>query len=346
MKVLFDIGHPAHVHLFKNFIFYLKQEGIEFIVVTRDKDITHALLDHYDIPFQVLSKPGRSLVQMLHEAFSRTWKIVRLNKKEKFTLSFGTSVSIGFLSRFSFGKVRSFNFNEDDDKTVRLYTFLAYPFSTKIINPDCLEFKLWKKKRILLPSYHELAYLHPANFKPDEKILEKYGLEKRKYVIFRLSALQAHHDIGAKGISQELKKKILGLLDGYEVIESLEGKAGGKIAPWDMHHILAFGKMIICDSQTMAMEAMVLGTPSLRINTFIGKSTCLNELENKYELGFGFFPDQEVEILQTIKSLIDQAFIEEIWQKKKEKMLSEKIDLNEWMMDFFKRQKWFKEILP
>ncbi len=79
---------------------------------------------------------------------------------------------------------------------------------------------------------------------------------------------------------------------------------------------------------------MVLGTPSIRVNSFINKISYLNELEIKFELGFGFFPNQESEILQKIQGLVEQPLLEESWQKKKEKMLKKKIDLNEWMIQF------------
>ncbi|MFW5804449.1 MAG: DUF354 domain-containing protein, partial [bacterium] len=35
MKILIDIGHPAHVHYFKNFITKMSQKGHSFIVIAR-----------------------------------------------------------------------------------------------------------------------------------------------------------------------------------------------------------------------------------------------------------------------------------------------------------------------
>ena len=37
------------------------------------------------------------------------------------------------------------------------------------------------------------------------------------------------------------------------------------IDPSDMHHALAFASLYIGDTQTMAAEAAVLGTPSIRL---------------------------------------------------------------------------------
>ena len=40
MKILFDMTHPADVHLFKNVLRSLENNGHEISVTTLDKDIT------------------------------------------------------------------------------------------------------------------------------------------------------------------------------------------------------------------------------------------------------------------------------------------------------------------
>ena len=45
MKILFDITHPGHVHLFKNTLWNLGNEGHEILVTTLDKDVTIKLLE-------------------------------------------------------------------------------------------------------------------------------------------------------------------------------------------------------------------------------------------------------------------------------------------------------------
>ena len=39
MNILVDIGHPAHVHLFKNMIWNLEEDGHEVKITARDKEI-------------------------------------------------------------------------------------------------------------------------------------------------------------------------------------------------------------------------------------------------------------------------------------------------------------------
>ena len=206
MNILFDIGHPAHVHLFKNFIQFLNNNGHSIIVTSRNKDVTHKLLDKYKITHKTLTQPQKTFFGMIYEIIIRDLSILRLHLKYKFDLSFGTSISIGHLSLFS--KTKSFNFNEDDDDIVPLYAYVSYPFSNVIVNPTCLRFKRWKNKRILHNSYHELAYLHPDNFTPDINVLGKYDLKPNKFIVIRYSALDAHHDKGAQGLRGNIWEQI------------------------------------------------------------------------------------------------------------------------------------------
>ncbi len=335
MNLLFDIGHPAHVHLFRNYIAYLKSKGYNVFVVSRKKDVTEILLDHYNIDHFPITEAAKTKYGMLKELLARNKFIFQLHKKHRFDAAFGTSASIGFL-KLKYG-VPAYNFNEDDDLVVRLYSYLTYPLATKIINPECIKFRMWKEKRVLYPSFHELAYLHPDNFIPDSTIIKSHGLVPGQYVIIRLSALMAHHDAGMKGISPELLKKIEKSVKGYQIIVSHELK-NNNINPWDIHNILAHAKMIISDSQTMTIEGSVLGIPSIRINTFIDKSTVILELEKKYMLSYGFYPDAEKEILSTIKYIVNEQNIERNWSEKRTKLLAEKIDFNNWMINFFRKE--------
>ena len=54
MKILIDIGHPAHVHYFKNFIKIMNKKGHETLVVARNRDCIFELLKFENI--QMLRK--------------------------------------------------------------------------------------------------------------------------------------------------------------------------------------------------------------------------------------------------------------------------------------------------
>jgi hypothetical protein len=336
MRILLVLNHPAHVHLFRNFIYHLQEKGHHFTVATRDKDITHTLLDHYGIEYHCLSKPYAGIGGMFVEMLIRDWKLLRMHRKYGFDIAFGTDVSTTHLTLFK--NVPSYTFCEDDDDVVHLYALAAYPFTTKVVNPVGIRYKYFKNKRLLHNSYHELAYLHPDFFTPDEAVIKKYGFSPYSYIIIRNSALKAHHDIGAKGLSGEVWDRVNKVIKDYPQITSHEGAKSQKIEPWDMHHVLAFSKMIISDSLSMSVEAAVLGVPAIRYNSFVGRVSVLNELENKYDLTYGFnASDSEsaTAMIYKIEELLAMAHLPEVWQEKRQKMLSEKINFTTWMIDLF-----------
>ena len=75
------------------------------------------------------------------------------------------------------------------------------------------------KKHIRFKGFFELAYLHPNNFKPDISVLDDLGMDiNDKYVVIRFVSWNAHHDIGHKGMSLEIKKKLIKELEKHAKI--------------------------------------------------------------------------------------------------------------------------------
>lgn len=334
-SVLIDVGHPAHVHLFRNFAAHLQKHGIPFLIASRDKDLTNSLLEHYGLNYVTISRQADTLSGQFLEFLLRTFRILKLHLRYRFTLALGTSVSIGYLSLFTLGKVQSYNFCEDDDDAIPLQANLAYPFSTKIVNPDCIRFTRWTSKRVLLPTFHELAYLHPDNFTPDVDVPRKYGLEPGRYVILRLSSLKAHHDRNEKGITPALLNKIKESIGDLRLLESKELAARQHIAPWEMHDVLAFSKLIISDSQTMTIEAALLGTPSIRISTFKNRLSCLQEIEGRLTNALSFHPNSTQAILNAVRESVELNCGYRSRNGVVDWIRSEKIDLAAWMRSTF-----------
>jgi hypothetical protein len=339
MNILFDINHPAQVHFFKHFIKYFKNNHHRVIITTREKDITSVLMKDLGWDFISLSRCRKSYVGMLYELLIRDIKIFLLHFKYKFDLAFGSSISIAHLSFLT--NVKSYNFTEDDDCIVPFYKWLTYPFTTKIINPTCLKYSGFVNKRIFHNSYQKLAYLHPDIFKPDINIINKYNLKPHQYVVVRLSALLAHHDAGAKGINVGMVDKLTKVLKGYEIVYSRENDKRHMIDPLDMHHVLAYAKMIITDSLSMAVEGSVLGVPTVRYNSFEDKHSVLRETEDKYKLAFGFDSNRADScdlMLSKIEELLKVDGLNQIWQQKKAVLLKDKVNLTAWLIEFFEKE--------
>jgi hypothetical protein len=92
--------------------------------------------------------------------------------------------------------------------------------------------------------------------------------------------------------------------------------------------------MFVGDSQSMTVEAAVLGTPAIRCNTFVGRCPVIEELEHLYGLTYGFLPNEERKMQSKIKSLLGEVSLKYMWKQRRDVMLAEKIDLTAWMIAF------------
>ena len=60
MKLLIDIGHPAHVHLFKNFAWRMEKNGHEILFTVRNKENEVYLLQKYCFKYKSIGKHYKS----------------------------------------------------------------------------------------------------------------------------------------------------------------------------------------------------------------------------------------------------------------------------------------------
>jgi predicted glycosyltransferase len=89
----------------------------------------------------------------------------------------------------------------------------------------------------------------------------------------------------------------------------------------------------------MTSEAAILGTPAIKCNTFAGKLAIPNELEDKYQLCYAFLPEESDKMLAKIEELISLSDLKKLWNERKERMLSDKIDVTAFYI-------WFIENYP
>ncbi len=341
MKFLFHLGHPAHFHLFKNTISFLKNNSHKVIVVIKKKDVLEDLLIENDIEYINILPNGRKdgLFFVALGQLKQNYYLYKIVKKEKPDLMIGTSVSISHVGKLL--GIPSFNFSEDDADIVPLYSKLAYPWATRIITPNVCSVGKWENKKIGYNGYHELAYLHPENFTPSKEIANQYINTDVPYFILRFAKLSAHHDVGVKGLSNELAVCIVEILKKHgrvyisserELNDELE-KYRIKIKSKDIHHIMAFCELYIGDSQTMAVESGVLGVPFIRYNDFVGRISCLEELEKEYQLGYGVKPSEDDKLIQTINNFLELPNRREIFKQRRINMLKNTINVSTFIND-------------
>jgi predicted glycosyltransferase len=341
MKILVDIGHPAHVHLFKNMIWELENKGHEVKITARDKDVALKLLDAYEFNYEFLGEHRTRLASKISGAIKTNYRLYKIAKK------FNPDILIGASGNFYIAQIArligkpSIIF-EDSEPDQTIY-WLCEPFATAICTPFCFKGKLNPKKHVRYDGYKELAYLHPNYFIPDSSVLNDLDLGKDDgFVILRFVAWKASHDIGRKGLDLETKRKLVNELERYHRVfitsESKLPKEFEKyritIPPHRIHNVLYYAQMLVGDTQTMTTEAGILGTPAIRCNSFVGEKDMGNfiELEKKYDLIYSYRdPDKA---LNKVMELLKKDNLKREWQKKRDKLLNEKIDVTKFMTEF------------
>jgi len=346
MKILIDLGHPGHVHLFKNLISILKSKDINSLITVRDLPAAKALLDLYKIPYIEIGNKSDSIKGKFVNQLKYDMRLRKIVVDNNIELAIGTSITIAHVSKIS--KAHSIVFDDDDDEVQPLMTKFGHPFADLILSPDSLINKRKKKETIYYAGYHELAYLHPNRFSPDATVLKEAGLkEGEKYFVLRFNAFKAHHDIGIKGISTANKQKLVKLLLNYgkvfitseRELETEFEEYRIKIPPHKIHSFIYYSTMFLGDSQTMTSEAAILGVPALKCNSFAGELSVPNEIENTYGLCYAYKPENFDKMLMQAEELLKNNDLKKEWLVKKENMLKDKIDVTGFLL-------WFIEGYP
>ena len=334
MKLIFDIGHPAHFHLFKNAFLYFEAEGHSCLFTVRSKDTIIQLLKNYNFPYVIVSKPRTGFLGLFIELIEHNFNVLVVSLKFKPDFIVGTSVSASHICPLI--GCKSIIFNEDDYDYVKLFTYITYPTADYIVIPDVLR-DPYSYKQIRHNSLHELSYLHPDNFSFNSKHLVNLNIKRNyPFILFRIVSLKAHHDIGHKGLSLDLLRKIIKLFKSkVSILMSFENDCPPEFSeynfsapPHHMHSILQRADLFISDSQTMSTEAVILGTPAIRVNTFKNLCSIINQIEIDYELIFSFRPNEELSILIILTKLLEDIQFKKDWNYRHKQFLSSKDDFN------------------
>lgn len=332
-RILLYLGHPAHYHNLKLVARELESQGCEVLFVARQKDVLFRLLEESTI--KTVDLPARtstSKLGLIWSILQREWLMWRIVSSFKPDIMAGTDLVIAHIGRIK--GIPSVLINEDDLDQVALFAKYGVRFCTVNLAPDVCRVAGYEAKTLHYKSYHELAYLHPDHFEPNAELLTSYIDTENPFYIIRFAQLTAHHDEGKSGLTGSIAKKVVEKLRSKgNVYITSERPLEPEFEPYRiglpphlMHHALALAAGYVGDSQTMAAEAAVLGTPSLRYNDFVGKLSYLDELEHKYQLTFGFTTDQPDEFLKAVEDILGDSDTAK-WQQRRRKMLGDKQNL-------------------
>ena len=195
MRILIDIGHPGHVHLFRPFAHDMVAKGHQVLFTYRQKEFEGELLEASGFDRKSFGKHFKTTLGKIWGLVKFNWKMfwTVLSYKPDLLLSHGSiyAAQAGWL----LGKTHISMEDSGNMEQIRLYR----PFTKAILAPEVLPEQLGSKE-IRYKGYHELFYLHPNRFSPDFDKLEPLQLKPdESFVILRFVSFNATHDFGHGG---------------------------------------------------------------------------------------------------------------------------------------------------
>lgn len=341
MNILFNIGHPAQVHLFKNAIWELNRRGHQCKITAINKDVSLNLLENYGFDYEIVGKEKPTITSKaveLARVESRLYSIARSFRPDLLIGGVG-NVYVAHVGKL----IKKPSIVFDDTEHAKIDHLLMDPFVSSICTPSCYLGNIGPKQ-IRYNGYHELAYLYPNRFTPDPAALYELGLaEDDRFIIVRFVSWEASHDVGQHGIHD--KVGLVKALEQYgRVLITSEGVLPLglqpyqiRVSPEKLHDLLYYATLYVGEGGTTASEAAILGTPSIYVSSLVGSMGNFIELEDAYGLLYSF-NDASAAIIKGIEILQDSASKEK-WRIRRERLLEDKIDVTDFMV-------WFIENYP
>jgi predicted glycosyltransferase len=337
MRILIDILHPAHVHFFRHFHDDMADRGHELCITARGKDRSLDLLDRFGLPYHHLSDQKAGSAGLALELAQRTRRllgVMREFRPDVLTGIMGPTIALAGALRRTPAVVFY------DTEFARQTNWFVYPLAHSVCTPDCYQGKV-RGAHVTYAGYHELAYLHPNRFQPDPEKLGTFGVSPGEpFSIVRFVSWQAVHDRRERGLTAHQKQRLVESLQRHgRVLLSSESplppelsnlQLRGSVA--DVHHLMAFAQMVVGESATMSSEAAVLGVPAVFIAT-TGRGYTDDE-EKSYGLVQHFTEQEYDRAVEAVGELMADSPREQ-GRLARQRLLDDKIDVTEWMIDYF-----------
>ncbi len=337
MRLLFVVGHPAHVHLFRNAISDLRARGHSVWVAAIEKETTLRLLSDYGIPYESLGRNFPSLVGKALDMPLKDFRFIRKMARDRpdVVVSTGSPYAAQASAALSLSHI-AFSDTEIASAVIRL----MLPFTDAICTPSCFWLDLGPK-HVRYNGYHELAYLHPSRYHPDPAVLSLVGARPTdRLIVVRFASWDSSHDVTARGLDlreKELVQFVRRLEKHGRVLITTE-----RLLPADLqglvlkiplnriHDLLYYSTLYLGEGATMASEAGVLGTPWIFVSD-AGRGY-LDDQQEQY--GLGFRETSAAGALDRAEALLEETDLKGSWATKRETLLREKVDVTGFMVEF------------
>jgi hypothetical protein len=335
MKIAVFVNTPAQVHFYKNIVAALERDANQVFVLARDYGETVDLLNELDIPFFLFSSPPDSKRGKTTSLPRDVVNAFRYLKGKKIDLTTGCGTYCTFTARLL--KVPDITFDDSDctiDAARYAMSKLTHQFTDVFVTPSSFKQELGSK-HLKVESYKELAYLDPNYYAPDPSVFDLLGISRsHDYSVLRFGAFDCSHDLGVR-LTDADKIALVRELSAYgEVFISSETDVPKQIREHVLnvpnrriHDVLYYASLLITDTHTMATEAALLGTPTIRSSAFAGDcdTGVLIELEREFQLLFNL--KTAAEVAAKAVQLIQDPHTKENWQKKRDRLLEGKLDM-------------------
>jgi len=337
MNLLFYFVHPAKYHAFRRVINILIAEGHNVDVAIIKKDILEDLVKSESWNYVNIFPEGRringlpSQISAFINLFRTIYRLLKVTRGKKYDLCI-TDDLFTFAGRMKGIPVIFFT---DDDLSAVPESAILMITANYIFSPSVAYMGVFEKKKIGYYGYKSMFQLHPNRFTPDRNLLHPSLAEKAPFFMIRLVSVTSTHDLGNKGIDDDLLKLLVAYLETYgKVVINSERSIPDEFSKYvldinrrDIAHYLAFAKIFISDSTTMCAEAAVLGTPSIEIDDWFDDFRQYEDLNKRYGLVHGFKPEQWELILGKINELLVTENLAALYQRKRKELLNNNIDV-------------------
>lgn len=298
MRVLFDIVHPAHVHFYRHLHDMLRAEGHAIQIVARDKEVTLQLLDAFDMAYEWTGRAGsKTTIARAAELVTRDVALIRAARRFRPDVVLTRNPAGVHAGRV----VGAWTvYDSVDGRAAGVHFQLGAPLAHVITSPNWLDEDYGPRHR-RYRGPKELAYLHPDRFRPDPDVRAELGVaDGQPLFVLRFVANDAVHDTHTVGLDGAQRSALVERLRalGHVVISSEEPLPPEleplrfRLGPERIHHVLAAADFFVGDSGSMAAEAGVLGTPALRLSSWVGPVRgYLGRMERDYGLVRCFTPE-------------------------------------------------------
>ena len=342
MNILIDIGHPGHVHLLHGVAEEMIARGHKVFYSVRDIPVAKRLMEHFRMsPWVDLGGKKDSLTGKAQTVLHQDIQLLKFVQRNHINIGLSSGIVLSHVSKLT--SMKAYVFDDDDDAAEPLIVKYGHPLSDVVFTPDCIRRKT--KHAVYYAGTHELAYLHPKRFSPNPVVLQHAGIQEgERFFIMRFVALKGHHDVGQQGLTMDQKKTLVALLKKHgrviitseRTIEPEFEQYRLPVPPEEIHSLMAYSAMFLGDSQTMTSEAAVLGVPALKCNTFAGRLSVPNMLENKYGLCYAYQPQQFDEMYHHIEQLLakDPEELRNEWHAKQQRMIDDMIDPTDFFVNY------------